>query len=83
MTIAIRQKVFIEQAGRIEILSPELQPGAAAEVIVLLETSSEARSMLVRELKELFKTTQALPQSQSITEEEIVAEIATYRATKQ
>jgi len=33
-------------------------------------------------LKALFKATQALPQAKTITEEEIAAEIAAYRAGK-
>jgi hypothetical protein len=33
-------------------------------------------------LKALFKETQALPQAKTITEEEIAAEIAAYRAGK-
>jgi hypothetical protein len=38
--------------------------------------------MLANELKALFKEIQALPQAQTITEEDIAAEIAAYRASK-
>ena len=45
MVAAIRQTVKVEHDGRIEIRSPQLQTGATAEVIVLLE-SRQARSPL-------------------------------------
>lgn len=46
MVAAIRQTVKVEHDGRIEIRSPQLQTGATAEVIVLLE-SRQSRSPLV------------------------------------
>lgn len=78
MTNALRQKVKVQPGGVIEIRSPELTPGVTAEVIVLMETpeGESARAARVRELAELFKTTQALPQAQAISEDEIAAEIA-------
>jgi hypothetical protein len=84
MIVALRQKVKVQPGGQIEIRSPELEPGEIAEVIVLIEkqpTSTE-RQARVSELAALFKTTQALPQAQTISEEEIAAEIAEYRANK-
>jgi len=45
MVAAIRQTIKVEQDGRIEIRSPELQSGATAEVIVLVE-SGQRRSPL-------------------------------------
>lgn len=84
MTSAFRQKVKVQPGGVIEIRSPELTPGAMAEVIVLMETreGESARVTRVRELAELFKMTQALPQAQAISEDEIAAEIAAYRASR-
>jgi len=84
MITALRQKVKVQPGGQIEIRSPELEPGSIAEVIVLIEkqpTPGE-RQARVRELAALFETTQALPQAQTITEEEIAAEVAAYRASK-
>jgi hypothetical protein len=46
MVAAIRQTIKVEQDGRIEIRSPQLQTGATAEVIVLLD-SRQGRSPLV------------------------------------
>jgi hypothetical protein len=85
MITAYRKKVTVRSDGRIEILEPILKPGTQAEVIVLVETESESAETIlarVNEWKMLFKETQALPQAQVITEEEIAAEIAAYRAEK-
>jgi hypothetical protein len=82
MTDAIRQTGRVKPGGLIEIRSPELTPGTLAEVIVLLEPSevTSSRAARVRELAALFKVTQSLPQAQAISEDEIAAEIAEYRA---
>ena len=82
MANAIRQTVRVKPGGLIEIRSPELTPGTLAEVIVLLESSevASARAARIRELAALFKATQSLPQAQAISEDEIAAEIAGYRA---
>lgn len=84
MITAYRKKVTVRPDGRIEIFEPVLKPGTQAEVILLVETSPEDEVVLarVREWEALFKATQALPQAKSITEEEIAAEIAAYRAEK-
>ena len=84
MITAYRKKVTVRPDGRIEIFEPVLKPGTQAEVIVLVETQPEDEAALarVREWEALFKETQALPQSQTITEEEVSAEIAAYRAEK-
>lgn len=85
MITAYRSKVTVRSDGRIEILDPILKPGAQVEVIVLVEAESENAEVLlarVNEWKALFKETQSLPQVQVITEEEIAAEIAAYRAGK-
>ena len=80
MLTAYRKKVIVRPDGRIEIPEPILKPGTEAEVIVLVE--SETAEARVEEWKALFKETQALPQAQTITEEDIAAEIAAYRAGK-
>lgn len=82
MITAYRQKATVRADGRIEIKTPLLKPGTKAEVIVLVEGIDEERERKERvaEWKALFKTAQSLPQAQTITEEEIAAEIAAYRA---
>lgn len=81
MTIAVKQMVRIQPGGLIQVRAPELQAGEMAEVIVLVEkdpAEAEVRAARVRELVTLFKETQA--EAPAITEEEIAAEIAAYRA---
>jgi hypothetical protein len=83
MITAYRQKVTVRSDGRIEITEPLFKPGTQAEVIVLVESESESAEAIlarVNEWKALFKETQSLPQAQTITDEEIAAEIAAYRA---
>lgn len=46
------------------------------------ELVQKIRAKDAQELRALFKTTQSLPQAQSISEEEIAAEIAAYREGK-
>jgi hypothetical protein len=82
MLTAYRKKVTVRPDGSIEILDSLLKPGTEAEVIVLVESEPENTQARVSEWKTLFKETQALPQAQTITEEEIAAEIAAYRAEK-
>lgn len=84
MITAYRKKVIVRPDGGIEIFEPVLKPGTQAEVIVLVETQPKDGTVLarVREWEALFKETQALPQAQLITEEEIAAKIAEYRAEK-
>ncbi|MBW4484651.1 MAG: hypothetical protein KME14_19120 [Tildeniella torsiva UHER 1998/13D] len=53
-----------------------LVEGGKVKVILLMPRNAES----IRAVKALFKETQALPQAQTITEDEIAAEIAAYRA---
>lgn len=82
MITAYRKKVKIKPGGQIEIRSPDFEPGTIAEVIVLIDKgpAEAARLKMVSEFAALFKSTQALPQAQAITDEEIRAEIAANRA---
>jgi hypothetical protein len=45
MTKALKQKVMVKPGGWIEVQSPELLPGASAEVIVLVEESHPMRPL--------------------------------------
>ncbi len=85
MVTAYRQKIIIGSDGKIIINNPLFKPGTQAEVIVLLESETDSAEEIearVNEWKSLFKETQSLPQAQTITEEEIAAEIAAYRSGK-
>ena len=81
MTQTMRQIVRVKPGGVIEIRSPELEPGAVVEVIVITEsTGPQAGADQARELAALFEETQALPPARAITDDEIAAEIAAHRA---
>jgi len=85
MLTAYRKKVTVRPDGSIEILDSLLKPGTEAEVILLVESEPDSTVSIqarVDEWKALFRETQALPQAQTITEEEIAAEISAYRAEK-
>jgi hypothetical protein len=85
MITAYRKKVTVRRDGRIEIKDATFKPGTKAEVIVLVESTPEGdseRQERVQEWRALFAETQALPQAHTITEEEIAAEVAAYRASK-
>lgn len=45
MVAAIKQRVTVQEEGRIEVRSPQFHPGAVAEVIVLLEPQPSAPSL--------------------------------------
>ena len=53
MVAAIRQTVTVQTDGRLEIHSPELKPGAQAEVIVLLERSTPTPAERIAAFEEL------------------------------
>ena len=76
--IAYRQYATVQKSKQIVLSDLPFQPGQRVEVVVLAEDERPANR--VRELRELFQTTQALPQAQAITEDDIAAEIAAYRA---
>jgi hypothetical protein len=85
MITAYRQKTTVRPDGCIEIKTPSLKPGTKTEVIILVDNDpdeAKARQERAREWRALFKETQALPQAQTISEAEIAAEIAAYRAAK-
>lgn len=65
--------------GNIEIpptYRSDLAEGAKVRVIVLTSRQTEQ----IQALKALFKETQSLPQAQTISDADIAAEIAAYRA---
>ena len=76
--IAYRQYTTVQASRQIVLSNVPFQPGQRVEVVLIAE--EERPAARVQELRALFKATQALPQAQTITEEEIAAEIAAYRA---
>jgi hypothetical protein len=80
-----RIRTTVSKDGKLSLKGLPFQPGAKVEVIVradVKKVSASQRKALAGELQVLFKEIQSLPQAKSITEEEITAEIAAYRASK-
>ena len=80
-----RIRTTVSKDGKLSIKGLPFRPGAKVEVIVREEAeklSASKRMALAGELQTLFKEIQSLPQARTITEEEIAAEIAAYRASK-
>ncbi len=76
--IAYRRYTTVQESKQIVLSNVPFQPGQRVEVVLIAE--EERPAARVQEVRALFKATQALPQAQTITEEEIAAEIAAYRA---
>ncbi len=75
--VAYRRYTTVQKSKQIILADLPFQPGQRVEVVVIAEDEPSANR--VRELRELFQTTQALPQAQAISEDEIAAEITAYR----
>jgi hypothetical protein len=70
----------VSKAGRLSIKGLPLPPGVKVEVTV--RTLAQKRKALASDLKALFKEVRSLPEAKSISEAEIAAEIAEYRASR-
>lgn len=80
-----RTRTTVSKDGKLSIKGLPFRPGAKVEVIVREEPrkiSAAKRKALAGAMQSLFKEIQSLPQARTITEEEIVAEIAAYHASK-
>ena len=80
-----RTRTTVSKDGKVSLKGLPFRPGAKVEVIVREEPrkiSAAKPKALANELKALFKEIQSLPQARAITEEEIAAEIAAYRASQ-
>ena len=77
--IAYKRYVTIQDPQQVILSDLPFQPGQRVEIVMIAEEDVNAR---VAALKALFKTTQQLPQAQSLTEDEIAAEIQAYRTAE-
>lgn len=77
-----RTRATVSKDGKLSIKGLPFCPGEKVEVLVRAEEPTPVieRRALVSELKAVFREMQALPQAKTITEDEIAAEIAAYRA---
>jgi len=74
---AYRTHLVIENPNQVTLSDLPFQPGQYVEVLLIAQ--DEDRTAFAKELAALLKETQALPQVQSLTEDDIVSEIAAYR----
>jgi hypothetical protein len=75
---AYKMVVTIDDPNRLVLTSLPFNRGQRVEVV--LRDVDESSGALLAELKNLFAETQALPPLQTLTEEEIAAEIGAYRS---
>ena len=75
--LAYKQYVTIKDPAKIELSGLPFRVGQRVEVVMIAEDDWTTR---VEELRELFRSTQALPQAKAITDEMIAGEVEAYRA---
>ncbi len=75
--LACKKYVTIKEPGNLSLSGLPFKPGQCVEVVMIAE---EPEKNHIPQLQTLFKRTQALPQAQAISEDEIAAEVAAYRA---
>jgi len=78
--LAYKKYITIEDPNRVVLSDLPFRAGQRVEVVVIAE--DEVRSVRLQELRTLFKVTQELPQAQAVSEDDIAAEIAAYRAER-
>ncbi len=76
--IAYKRYVTIQDPQRIVLSNLPFRAGQRVEVVIIAE--DEEATARIQELKQLFKTTQGLPQAQTLSEDDIAAEVEAYRA---
>lgn len=76
--ITYKQYITITDPNHVVLSDLPFRAGQRVEVVLIAEEDNRGNS--TEELRTLFKTTQALPQAQAISEDDIAAEIAIYRA---
>lgn len=73
--ITYKTTLTIEDPSRLVLSDLPFPAGQRVEVIV----TADERTARVQQLKELLRITQALPQAQRMSEEQIRAEVEAYR----
>lgn len=71
--LAYKQYVTIKDPAKIELNGLPFRAGQRVEVVMIAENDDQGTR--VEELRTLFRTTQALPQAQALTDEMIAEEV--------
>jgi hypothetical protein len=74
---AYRTYLTVTDAKQVVLSDLPFQPGQVVEVLVLAQDAD--RALALSQLDALLQRTQALPQVQELTDDEIAAEVAAYR----
>jgi hypothetical protein len=77
---AYKDYLTIKDPKRVVLSDVPFRPGEHVEVVML--ATDDSLSAHIKGLQALFKKTQGLPQAETITEEDIAAEIEAYRRGK-
>ena len=75
--LAYRKFVTIQDPQKLVLTDLPFEVGQRVEIVVIGEDEDIIKR--VHELRELFRATQALPQAQTITEQDIADEIDAHR----
>ncbi len=76
---AYKTRLVIKEPGQIILSNLPFKQGEHVEVLVLSQDPTEA---CAKQLEDLLKETQGLPQVRKITEHDIAEEISAYRSEK-
>lgn len=77
---AYRTTLTIDDPREIVLRDLPFDRGQSVEILVVPQNGVGGES--AAQLRALFRETQALPQAQALTEDDIAAEVAAYRAGK-
>ncbi|OLE55736.1 MAG: hypothetical protein AUG51_02060 [Acidobacteria bacterium 13_1_20CM_3_53_8] len=75
---AYRTYLTIKDPKQVVLSDVPFRPGQQVEIVVL--AADEDNLARVRELKDLLRATQSLPQAQALTEDDIMREVEVYRS---
>lgn len=75
--LAHKQYVTINDPSKLQLTNLPFRRGQRVEVLMIADDDTAVR---VDELRELFKTTQTLPQAQAVSDDMIAEEVEEYRA---
>lgn len=76
--LAYKQYVTIKDPAKVELSGLPFRAGQRVEVVMIAE--EDDRTTRIEELRALFRSTQALPQTKAITDEMIAEEVEAYRS---
>ncbi|MGH9900912.1 MAG: hypothetical protein ACRD68_03630 [Pyrinomonadaceae bacterium] len=76
---AYRTYLTITDPKQVVLSNMPFRAGEKVEIVVLA-TEDNNRVERVRQLQELFKETQSLPQAQTLSEDDILREVEAYRS---